>query len=59
MVGVDGYLQGQYSGLTAYLTTQACRLQPLLENPKTQDLGCNSEFLLLGNFKAQGLQANA
>ena len=58
IVGVDGYLQGWYSGLVAYLITQACCLQPLLENPKAQDLSYDTKSPFLGNFKAQSLQAN-
>ena len=57
-VGVDGYLQGQCSGSAAYLITQAYHLQPLLENPKAQDLSYDTGSLLLGNSKAQGLQVN-
>ncbi len=56
--GVDGYLQGRCSGSAAHLTTRARRSQPLLENPKAQDLSCDTGSPLLGNSEAQGLQAN-
>ena len=32
VVGIDGYLQGQYSGLIAYLLTQAYYLQQFLNS---------------------------
>ena len=50
--GVDGYLQSRCNGLAAYLTTWACHSQPLLKNPKAQDLNCNTGSPLLKNFEA-------
>ena len=58
MAGVDRYLQGRCSGSATYLITQTYYSQPLLENPKAQDLSYNTGFPLLKNFEAQGLQTN-
>ena len=52
IVGIDRYLQGQYSSSAAHLITQACRSQPLLENPKAQNLSYNTKSPLLENSKA-------